>query len=119
MNIEKFIHTQAVLAIESLYGPVDPSLVQVSKTRRECEGDCTLVVFPRLKLSRKGPEQTAKEIGERMVADNEVLGSFNVIKGFLNLSFTDSFWMDKFVHIASDPGYGTEKPTERTTMVEY
>ena len=76
MNIENFLQQQAADTIAALYGPADPAAVQIQKTRKEFEGDYTLVVFPLLKLSRKKPEETATEIGEALVKNvPEIKGS--------------------------------------------
>jgi arginyl-tRNA synthetase len=119
MNIEQSIHKAAAGAVENLYGAGDASLVQIQKTRKEFEGDYTLVVFPLLKSSRKSPDATATEIGEYLVANNPDIGSFNVIKGFLNISLKPSFWAERFAEIAADPSFGRGAPTGRNVMVEY
>lgn len=119
MHIEKFIQELAARSIETLYGKVGDELVQIQKTRKEFEGDYTLVVFPLLKTSRKSPEATAAEIGEHMVAANEALSAFNVIKGFLNLTLDPVFWGERFSEIALDDKFGRGEPNGRTVMVEY
>ena len=119
MNIELFLTQAATGAITALYGAVEPSAVQIQKTRKEFEGDFTLVVFPLLKASRKGPEQTAQEIGERLVAEVPEISGFNVIKGFLNISLNPAFWAARFGEIADDEGFGRAASTGRTVMVEY
>lgn len=119
MNIEKFIQELASESIEALYGKVDDRLVQIQKTRKEFEGDYTLVVFPLLKISRKSPEMTATEIGEHMVAASRSLSGFNVIKGFLNLTLDAKFWGERFSEISADGKFGQGEPTGRTVMVEY
>ena len=119
MNIENLISQIARQAVENLYGPVDASALQIQKTRKEFEGDYTLVTFPLLKLSHKSPEVTANEIGARIVADNPQIAAFNVIKGFLNLSLSPSFWIDRFGEIAADATFGDAAPTGRTIMIEY
>jgi arginyl-tRNA synthetase len=119
MNIEKIIADAAIGAVRELYGVDNASLIQVQKTRKEFEGDFTLVVFPLLKASRKSPEATATEIGERLVATNPNIGSFNVIKGFLNISLRAEFWGERFAEIASNATFGQGAPTGRTVMVEY
>lgn len=119
MNIEDILQQKAAAAAGSLYGEVDPSLVQIQKTRREFEGDYTLVVFPLLKASRKSPEATAAEIGERMVADYPEVTGFNVIKGFLNLTLSDGFWLERFRRMEQDPWYGFSQRSGKTFMVEY
>ncbi len=119
MNIENLISQIARQAVENLYGPVDASALQIQKTRKEFEGDYTLVTFPLLKLSHKSPEVTANEIGARIVADNPQIAAFNVIKGFLNLSLSPAFWIDRFGEIASDATFGNAASTGRTIMIEY
>ena len=96
MNIEQYISDTVYRTVEVLYGQVEKSQIQIQKTRKEFEGDYTLVTFPLLKLSRKSPEATATEIGERLVADNSEIESFNVIKGFLNIVIGASFWFERF-----------------------
>jgi arginyl-tRNA synthetase len=93
--------------------------VQIQKTRKEFEGDYTLVVFPLLKASRKSPDATATEIGEYLAANNPDIGAFNVIKGFLNISLKPSFWAERFGEIVADGDFGRGVPTGRTVMVEY
>ncbi len=119
MNIENLISQIARQAVENLYGPVDASALQIQKTRKEFEGDYTLVTFPLLKLSHKSPEVTANEIGACIVADNPQIAAFNVIKGFLNLSLSPAFWIDRFGEIAADVSFGDAAPTGRTIMIEY
>ena len=119
MNIEKFLEERIAAAIASLYGPVAPELIQIQKTRKEFAGDFTLVVFPLLKTSRKGPEQTAQAIGETLAASTPEISGFNVVKGFLNLSLAPSFWAARLDEIMANPAYGQAAPTGRTVMVEY
>lgn len=119
MNIENLISQIARQAVENLYGPVDASALQIQKTRKEFEGDYTLITFPLLKLSHKSPEVTANEIGARIVADNPQIAAFNVIKGFLNLSLSPAFWIDRFGEITADATFGDAAPTGRTIMIEY
>ncbi len=119
MNTETFIAQIATSSIEALYGAVDASQIQIQKTRKEFEGDYTLVTFPLLKLSRKAPEATANEIGEYIVANNPQISSFNVIKGFLNLSIAPSYWAERFTEEVADENYGQAAPSGRTMMIEY
>ena len=85
MNPELFINAQAKLALKELYGAeVEERLIQTQATRKEFEGDITLVTFPLLKTSHKGPEQTAEEIGRWLKERCPEVESFNVVKGFLN-----------------------------------
>ena len=85
MNIENFISDAVRRSVEALYGTLDGEQLQIQKTRKEFEGDYTLVTFPLLRRSRKSPEATATEIGGYMTANVPEIKSFNVIKGFLNL----------------------------------
>lgn len=119
MNIEALVEAKAAEGIESLYGAVDPKLVQVQQTRKEFTGDYTLVVFPLLKTSKKSSEATAEEIGTRLMEQMEELESYNVVKGFLNLKLKDAFWVNCFNAIESDPDFGFKKPTGRSVMIEY
>ncbi len=119
MDVEKYIQGCAVKAVEALYGAQGEDLTQVSKTRKEFDGDYTLVVFPLLKASRKGPEQTAQELGEWLVEHCEEIAEFNVIKGFLNLSLTAEFWTRQFETLADEEKFGLGEPSGRTIMVEY
>lgn len=119
MNIENYISQIVSQSVEALYGRADASQLQIQKTRKEFEGDYTLVTFPLLKLSRKSPEATATEIGEHIVANNLSVASFNVIKGFLNLSLAPSFWAERFAESAADERFGEAAPTGRTIMIEY
>jgi arginyl-tRNA synthetase len=97
------------------------SQIQFQQTRKEFEGDITLVVFPLVKVAKKSPEETGKVIGEAVVNSIEEIESFNVIKGFLNLKFTDAFWKEKFSAQIQNPIWGIEKPnsSNRTILVEY
>ncbi len=105
-------------ALAELYGNGELP-VQVSKTRREFEGDYTLVTFPLLKASRKNPEATAAEVGEYLKANCEVVEDFNVIKGFLNLSLTKNYWHQMLEALRADSNFGLNQPKDRTVMVEY
>ena len=119
MNIETFISDAVRRSVEALYGELSGEQLQIQKTRREFEGDYTLVTFPLLRRSRKSPEATATEIGEYMTAHVPEIASFNVIKGFLNLSLDGAFWAARFEEIAADDHFGQAAPTGRTVMIEY
>lgn len=119
MNTEYTLKECCTAAIAALYEE-DQADVQVSKTRKEFEGDYTLVTFPLLKASRKSPEQTGAEIGEWVVANYPMLvGGYNVIKGFLNLSMTPSYWLGCLGELIREPNYGYRCGEEQTVMVEY
>ena len=119
MNIEQHISSVVKAAVEALYGEVADSQIQIQKTRKEFEGDYTLVVFPLVKMARKAPEAVATEIGEKVVASASEFCSFNVIKGFLNLSLDPAFWAERFGELSSDENYGVAPSTGRTIMIEY
>ena len=122
MNIETTLVQSVVEAIKSLYGTdFSAEKIQLQKTRKEFEGDFTLVVFPFLALSKKRPEETAQEIGEFLKANQPVISAFNVVKGFLNLSIATSYWIDLIGNIDSTEKWGTVEATEESplVMVEY
>lgn len=107
-------------AVSALYGQeVDMSLLQVSPTRKEFEGDFTLVVFPLLKISRLAPEATAQAIGGWLSENVSEIASFNVVKGFLNICLSPLYWNGVLSQIASADDYGQLPPTGRTIMVEF
>ena len=118
-TIETYISGAVRQAVEALYGPLGDEQLQIQKTRREFEGDYTLVTFPLLRRSRKSPEATANEIGEYLQANVAEIRSFNVIKGFLNLVLDSSFWAARFAEIIADEAFGTAPATGRTIMIEY
>ncbi|MFI3319148.1 MAG: arginine--tRNA ligase [Rikenellaceae bacterium] len=118
-NIETFIGDVALAAVTALYGETSTAEIQISKTRKEFEGDYTLVTFPLLRKSRKSPEVTASEIGEYIVDNYAEVESFNVIKGFLNLALSRAFWVSQFEAIAGDATFGQATASGRTMMVEY
>ncbi len=117
INIEDFISSIVAGAAQELYGVSDN--IQIQKTRKEFEGDYTVVVFPLLRASRKSPEATATELGEKIVASTPEIKSFNVIKGFLNLVVDPSFWAARFAEIVATENYGMAPASGRTIMIEY
>ncbi len=119
IDIENFISAAVLRSVEALYGPLAGEQLQIQKTRKEFEGDYTLVTFPLLKRSRKSPEATATEIGEYIVANVPQIKSFNVIKGFLNLVLDCSFWAERFAEIVAEEHYGVAPDSGRTVMIEY
>lgn len=122
MTIENIITQSTIDAIKSLYdADVDTNQIQIQQTRKDFEGDRTVVVFPFLRLSKKKPEQTGEEIGGYMKENIPEIKDFNVIKGFLNLSVSDKFWIDYFAKAAQTEGYGTRKVDNdsKTIMIEY
>ena len=120
MSPEKYIIEKAALAVKALYGAeVDPSALQVQVTRKEFEGDYTLVVFPLLKISKSNPEGTGNAIGEWLKENFAEVAGYNVVKGFLNISFSTVYWNNLFAEIANTEDFGQHAPSGRTIMVEY
>lgn len=120
MKADILILNEILKAVSALYNQeVDSSLIQVSPTRKEFEGDYTVVVFPLLKISRLSPEATAQAIGEYIKANSADIESFNVVKGFLNIRLSSAYWSGVLGSIAADPSYGQLPPTGRTIMVEF
>jgi arginyl-tRNA synthetase len=110
----------AKLAVEQLYGvEIASELIQVQITNKDFEGDYTLVVFPLLKISRKSPEITANEIGEKLKSLNAEIKSYNVVKGFLNIKFTPEFWIQRFNIAAAKDDFGYSYNSGKKLMIEY
>ncbi len=107
MNIEALISKAAGEAVKALYGmDATEKMLQLQKTRSEFEGNLTLVVFPFVKAAKKGPEQTAQEIGEYLQQNCAAVEKFNVVKGFLNLSIGDGAWLQLLKAIDENPRFG-------------
>lgn len=122
MTIENIIAEGVVKAVKELYGvDVEPKLVAPSATKKEFEGDLTVVVFPLLKISRKAPDATATEIGEWIGKNIDAVERFNVVKGFLNITVSPAFWLGLLHEIAADPDFGIRKADDSSdlVMVEY
>lgn len=122
MTIENIIAEGVVKAVKELYGAdVEPKLVAPSATKKEFEGDLTVVVFPLLKISKKAPDATATEIGEWIGKNIDAVERFNVVKGFLNITVSPAFWLGLLHEIAADPDFGIRKADDSSdlVMVEY
>ena len=122
MKIEDKLTTSVQAAVKALYGQdVPEKMVQLQKTKKEFEGHLTLVVFPFLKLSKKGPEQTAQEIGQYLQQHEPSIAKFNVIKGFLNLTIASDVWIGLLNRIQADPQWGIRKAEANAplVMIEY
>jgi len=120
MAPEKFIQNKAVEAIQALYGAdVQADSLQVSVTRKEFEGDYTLVTFPLLKITHSAPDATGNAIGQWLVDNVPEIAAFNSVKGFLNLSFSSVYWDETFAEIAADEHFGQLAPTGKRIMVEF
>jgi arginyl-tRNA synthetase len=121
MAIVPVIQSAVSVQINKLYQvDLDPSSITVSETKPEFEGDYTVVLFALLKTLKKKPEELGNELGQALVADNATLFSgFNVIKGFLNLSVSDSWWLQFLKEQYNDPQYGRQPRNGKRVMVEY
>ena len=106
--------------MKALYGAdIDAATLQVAVTRKEFEGDYTLVTFPLLKISRCAPDATGNAIGGWLVEHVPEIAAFNSVKGFLNLSFSSVYWNETLADIASQADFGQLPPTGRRVMVEF
>ena len=120
MTAEQFIAEKAVLAVKSLYGADLPlSMMQVGVTRKDFEGDYTLVVFPLLKTSHKSPVDTGNAIGVWLVENCPEISAFNAVQGFLNLSLSNVYWRETLDAVHSDGTFGQLPSTGRRIMVEF
>jgi arginyl-tRNA synthetase len=115
-----FIIAETQKAIFELYKEeVAEGVINIQETRKEFEGQATIVVFPITKISKKSPEQTATEIGEYLVANVTDITKFNVVKGFLNLSIAESYFLKQFNEEILSPDFGVYAPNGKKVMVEY
>lgn len=122
MSPDSIIRISAAKALKDLYGlDVEPSTIIPQATKKEFEGDMTLVVFPWVKAARKAPDAVAKEIGDYLVDNEPAVSRYNVIKGFLNLVIDPTFWNSVLRGIARQEDYGFTKADENSplVMVEY
>ena len=120
MTAEQLIAAKASEAVKAIYGAeLEPSALQVQPTRKEFEGDYTLVVFPLLKISRQSPDATGNAIGEWLLANCAEISAFNSVKGFLNLSLSGVYWQERLSSVAADADYGRLPSTGRRIMVEF
>lgn len=122
MEIEILLAQDVKSAVSSLFGAEPESAqIQLQKTRKDFEGDMTLVVFPLLKVSRKSPAETAQAIGTWLSVNSGHIDGFNVIQGFLNLKIAASFWVESLISSHQDAGFGfiPETGNSKLVMVEY
>ena len=117
---EKLIAGSAAEAVRQLWGAeVDASLLQVQITRKEFDGDYTLVVFPLLKMSHLAPEATGNAIGQWMLENVPEVGGYNTVKGFLNISLSNVYWNEVFAEAFRSEDFGQLPATGKTIMVEF
>ena len=122
MTIDLIIRDKVLEATEKIYGQALPvESVQVQNTRKEFEGDLTIVVFPFLRFSKKSPEQTAEELGNYLQQNVSEVSSFNVVKGFLNISISSSYWLSVLNNAYLDSDFGLKRAENNSplAMVEY
>ena len=120
MNQDIFIAAKVKNAMEALFGASAANLpIQIQATRKEFTGDVTAVLFPVLKVSKLSPEETGKKIGEYLLQTTPEIESYNVVKGFLNIKFSEDFWRTIFKNICADERFGFLPSTGRNVMVEF
>lgn len=120
MTPESFLALKASEALKAIYGAdVEASSLQVAVTRKEFEGDFTLVVFPLLRISHSTPENTGNAIGTWLKDNVPEVAGFNCVKGFLNISLSNLYWNEMFAAIAADPDFGQLPSTGKNIMVEF
>ena len=119
-KIETIIQNAVVQVVKSLFeADIEPGQVQIQNTRKDFDGDITIVVFPLVRLAKKSPEETGRTLGEELKKLDEVV-DFNVVKGFLNLVISPSWWIDFLNSITQDDNYGKQPAGSRPmVMVEY
>jgi arginyl-tRNA synthetase len=120
MTLEQILK-QATVTIfkEEFETEISPDIVTLNITKKEHVGDYTIVAFSLIKFSKKSPEQTAEILGTKLKEKSGIVSSFNVIKGFLNLSLTDHFWLNRLKEISASSGYGTFPKNGRKVLLEY
>ena len=120
MTPELFIQNKAAEAIKNLYGAdVDAASLQVHVTKKELEGDNTLVFFTLLRITHASPENTGNAIGEWLKANVSEIAGYNSVKGYLNILFSPLYWNELFTEIASDKEFGNLPSTGKNIMVEF
>lgn len=122
MSLDNIIAEATARAVKELYGvDADPAKIEPQATRKEFEGNLTIVVFPWVKAARKAPEAVAAEIGQWLVDNEPAVDRFNAVKGFLNLVIEPSFWSSVLQHIYETPQWGIQPVTDKSplVMIEY
>lgn len=115
-----FIIAGAIKAVKELYGQdVAENVINIQETRKEFEGQVTIVVFPMVRFSKKSPEETGNDIGSYLQQNVAEVVGFNVVKGFLNLSIAESYWVDLFNNTLLQPEFLAIKPRGEKVMIEY
>jgi arginyl-tRNA synthetase len=122
MNIESYLSQTISVVVNHLFElATTPESIVLQKTKKEFEGDYTLVTFPFIKAAKATPEQTGQLIGDMLLKENANIINFNVVKGFLNFSLANTFWLNEFKEIVAQPNYGIKKANSsgKQIMLEY
>jgi len=120
IDIVSNIRTATLAAVQALYATeVDSAKVNVSATRKGMDGDYTIVVFPFTKIAGKKPEQVGEDLGAKLVETHPNISAYNVIKGFLNLTIDDGYWISALRDISSNPTFGQHEKKKDTVVVEF
>ena len=122
MNIEMQLKSNLIATVKELYGQeINENQAQVQITRKDLTGDFTIVVFPLLKISKKSPEETAKDIGEYLKSNNKTVANYNVVKGFLNIELATDYWISLINEITQKEKHGYVDADENSPlmMIEY
>ena len=122
MNIESYLSQTISVVVNQLFElSTTPESIVLQKTKKEFEGDYTLVTFPFIKAAKATPEQTGQLIGDMLLKENANIINFNVVKGFLNFSLANTFWLNEFKEIVAQPNYGIKKANSsgKQIMLEY
>jgi arginyl-tRNA synthetase len=118
MTLDQTLRSHIQQAVSAVFNQ-NVEALQLQPTNQEFEGSHTLVCFPLTKISRKGPEETAKAIGEYLVANSGIVSRYNVVKGFLNLVLSEKVWINTLQSIVANPSYGQLPSNGQEIMVEY
>jgi arginyl-tRNA synthetase len=118
MNLDQLLRSEIQKAVTAVFNQQVDNL-QIQPTNQEFEGSHTLVCFPLTKISRKGPEETAKLVGDHLVQNSGIVARYNVVKGFLNIVLSDSVWVKALTDIYSNPDYGQLPANGEEIMIEY
>jgi arginyl-tRNA synthetase len=120
MVLEERLKKETIDIFKEEFGTdISADTVTLNITKKEHEGDYTIVAFPLIKYSKKSPEQTAEILGNKLKEKASFVGKYNVIKGFLNLSFTDAYWVNRLKEISENKAFGTFSPNHRKVVLEY
>ena len=120
MDLERILKSELKSTVSDLFDyTLSDAEATILPTRKEFEGEYTFVTFPLLKISRKNPEETGRLIGEHLLTKSQILGKFNVVKGFLNLTVKEKVWLEIFAKAYYDKGFGHLPPKNKKVIIEY